>query len=243
MIMIIQLAVVIVVVSGVILFINRSLPGFSSPQQGMTVIRPPYDTWAIVEQGERVWAGGRDGLFALDKKSGDLLRLDMNENISLRYVSDLVLDEQGGLWVGHQDGLIRYSNGEWTTLTEDDGLLSGPVAALLVDRDGVLWVGGESSVARYDGTLWESFTAEDGLAHPSVNVIFLYKAGTLWFGSSSLTNGGLTSYDGTSWTAYSSSNGLAHSSVNDIIQDRNGALWVATGYGDVGGLSRLENDR
>ena len=201
---------------------------------GISVIRPPHDVMALAVQGDRVWAGGRDGLAAVDRKTGRLLPLPANTP-PMRYVRDVRLDGRGGLWVGHRDGLSRYAQGQWRTFTPADGLLTGPVTALWAARDGALWVGGEGGVSRYDGQAFKTLTPSDGPGVTPVDVIYQTRDGAMWFGSASPVRGGLCRFDGGTWQTFTSKNGLPHNSVNDLLEDRQGTLWVATGFGDRGG--------
>ncbi|MFW5927056.1 MAG: ligand-binding sensor domain-containing protein, partial [Wenzhouxiangella sp.] len=58
----------------------------------------------------------------------------------------LVEDEQGRVWAGTSDGLVRIEDGETTRFGPEDGLPSGPVFSLLSARDGDMFVGTESGL-------------------------------------------------------------------------------------------------
>jgi ligand-binding sensor domain-containing protein len=60
---------------------------------------------------------------------------------SLSYnVHALLLDANGGLWVGTDDGLGLYKDGQWASFTEEDGLPGLAVYALHQDGS-VIWAG------------------------------------------------------------------------------------------------------
>ncbi len=236
---------------GLFAFVIAAITGFfvltgsdspcECPPEGWKIIRPPNVVTALAEGKETIWAGGPDGVFAIDRYTGEPLPVDGKPSLS--YVNDLLVDRQGALWIAHRAGLTRYYAGVWKTFTETDGLLPGAVTALLEDRDGTLWVGTEKGVVRYNNESWQKFAVENGLGAVPVNVIYQDTDGVLWFGSSSINGGGVSSYNGIAWRTYTTRDGLAHNSINGIIQGQSGELWFATGFGDKGGASRLKEDQ
>ena len=127
---------------------------------GWQIIRPPHEVSAIAINGETVWAGGNDGLYAIDRQDGALLPLPSGAP-KLRHVRDLTVDRRGRLWIAHHRGVTIHAEGGWTHLSEIDGLLPGPATALLEDDLGNMWVGGENGVVCYDTR--ETFTRDNGL--------------------------------------------------------------------------------
>ena len=205
---------------------------------GWQIIRPPNEATALVEHGQTIWAGGRAGLWAVDRLSGEVLEMPAGSP-DFRRIRDLLVDEQQRLWIAHQDGLTRFDGTTWEQVRPAGEHLAGPVYALLLDQAGRLWVGGVQGATVYDGQEWLAYTTADGLSTPAVSFIFQDQDGLMWFGSDSAEEGGLSSFDGREWRGYTVADGLAHNSINMIIQDRQGALWFATGFGSQGGASRL----
>ncbi len=229
-----------VVLGLVALAILVQMARLSLPERppGSMVIRPPNDLSALAVQGEILWAGGAEGLFAVNRHTSVVSRPPEPAAL-FRYVKDLLVDRGGSLWVAHGSGLSHYANGEWKDFTEADGLLQGPSLSLWEDAAGALWVGREDGVVRLSEGSTVRYTVRDGLAAPGVDVIFQDRDGGMWFGSASPTQGGLPSYDGRVWRTFSTRDGLAHNSINAIIQDRSGALGFGAGFHDRGGASRL----
>lgn len=232
---------------GLAVLLGRSAPG-TPPPQGWRVLRPPGEVSALALQGDTVWTGGRDGLVAFDRRTAEVKPLPSGEP-GLRYVSDLLADRQGALWVAHQSGLARFDGSRWQALGPDDGLPAGPATAVYQERSGAIWVGVTDGVVRYDpeydpGARREParrrYTSRDGLGLATVDVIYQDRQGALWLGSASPNQGGLARFDGEGWRTYSTRDGLVHPSVNGILEDRQGVLWVATGFADLGGASYLK---
>lgn len=64
-------------------------------------------------------------------------------------VSSLAEDEDGTLWIGTDDGLLRLRGGQFTRLTERDGLPGTKVWEVKTAPRGRLWVRVDNSVAEY----------------------------------------------------------------------------------------------
>ncbi len=97
-------------------------------------------------------------------------------------VAAILQDRQGTLWFGTMgEGLIRYRNGGFSTLTKADGLLSNWIMALYEDADSTLWIGtnGEGLNRWKDGRL-VAIRAADGLWDNMALIILEDKAGNLW---------------------------------------------------------------
>jgi ligand-binding sensor domain-containing protein len=230
-------------VSGLAALLARSAPAAPLPA-GWQILRPPAEVAALALDGEVLWVGGRDGLLAVDRKTVSLAPLPAG-GPDIRYVSDLLVDGDGGLWIAHQAGLTRLRNGEWRTFGPAEGVPAGPTTSAFRDRAGALWVGVAEGVVRFEREPGEGertrYTARDGPGLATVDVIYQDSAGLLWLGSASPNSGGLASFDGQTWRAYSTRDGLAHPSINGIVQDRAGTLWVAIGFADLGGASFLRD--
>jgi ligand-binding sensor domain-containing protein len=204
---------------------------------GWKIIRPPNDVFALTVLDDAIWAGGKDGLTAIDRRTAQVRALPGNVP-NMQYVKDLLVDRAGTLWAGHIGGLTTYSHGTWQSQTQLEKLLPGSILSLMEDREGVVWVGGENGVVRYDGG-FKPLSIPDDLKLPSIDVLFQDRSGAVWLGCAPPVHGGLLRYQDGRWQSYGIQDGLAHNSVNDIVQDHEGALWFALGFADHGGASRL----
>jgi|GEM_PF-521779 len=227
------------VLISILIFLLRSS---SQPEQrilpeGWTIIRPPHEVSALTIRSDQVWAGGRDGLFLIDRRSGENLVLP-GETPRFSYIKDLLIARDGRVWIAHREGLTSYSNGVWTEHTQTEGLPRAPLTALLEDKTGTLWIGSEVGLTRWNQARFERVKGKEIDKLASVDEICQDSSGVLWFGSSSPTRGGLCRLDGSRWTYLSITDGLIHNTVNDIREDDTGAVWFATGYANRGGASR-----
>lgn len=210
--------------------------------EGWMIIRPPNEVCALALSGDDVWAGGKDGLFRIERDSGALRTLpDGKPTIS--YVTGLLQDARGCLWIAHLEGLTCLDGVQWNTWpVGTQGLRARPLS-LLENPDGALWVGTEDGLTRFRE---KSFTPVDVPADvglTTVDVLCRDRSGALWLGCASPTRGGLFRYDGETWRVFTNADGLLHHSVTAITQLQDGTLWVATGFANQGAASRWTGER
>ena len=143
------------------------------------------------------------------------------------WVSSVLQDREGQLWIGTTGGVTRYDGAHFTAFTTADGLVNNGVNCIQEDRQGRLWFGTRDGASRYDGRHFTTFTTADGLANNVVNCIQEDRQGHLWFG----TRDGASRYDGQGFTTFTTADGLANDVVNCIQEDRQGQVWLGTEEG------------
>ena len=163
-----------------------------------------------------------------------------------RYVSGLIVDQRGRIWVADNSGVSMYAEGRWQFWEEITNCDPPYHCPLCKDQSGNIWIGSELGVARYDGDKISTYLQDDepGINSPGfypVDVIYQDRRGVMWFGSSSPTRGGLSRFDGENWDMFSLQEGLIHPAVNDIFEDNTGTLWIATGFASRGGAMNYMN--
>jgi ligand-binding sensor domain-containing protein len=230
------LGIVLIAVIGIIAYLVWPRPELPA---GWQIIRPSQDVMALVVYEDNIWAGGRDGLVVIDRKSGEVIR-EVELEGPLDLVSSIALDPSGdGLWVGHLDGLSFLVGKTWRTYTVDDGLVNNEIHSLRFDLEGILWIGTESGVMQFDGRSFTSTPQGISVLRGPVSVIYLDGEGRLWFGNGLSSSGGLAMFDGDSWVEFSTEDGLVHPMVNTLLQDDKNALWIGTGFSNLGGVTIL----
>jgi ligand-binding sensor domain-containing protein len=205
---------------------------------GWSIIRPPHEVSALVVDGDIIWAGGRDGVWRVDK-SGEGIPVELECDVNLSYVRALVVDGNGVLWIGHSSGLSYFNHGDCSTYHAADGLPGGQVFALYLDKEQRLWVGTKDGAAFNADGDWYTFDQADGLLVDSVNVILQDRLGGMWFGSYVAPNGGLSVCWQGDCQHFSIQNGLPHNNITSLLEDQDGNVWVGTGFSDHGGAARL----
>lgn len=146
-------------------------------------------------------------------------------------------DAAGFLWIGTQDGLVRWDGYRFVRYRAAPGtahsLPDAFVQRLHVDAAGRLWVGTLSAgVARYRAASDDFMrvpVGPEGLAHPNVTAMADAPAGGLWVG----TDAGLSLLDADTGRLrrHISEFDGAGRRVLSLLADRRGVLWVGTDQG------------
>lgn len=159
-------------------------------------------------------------------------------------VTALLLDKQGFLWIGTQNGLIQYDGYQFRRFTRgQNGLEGGPIgnfiSALWQNADGKLWVGtGSDGLSIYDPAT-ERFShlqhepGRAGLPGNQITALTGDHAGQMWIG----TQQGLSLFvpGSEEVRTWRTADGLFDVRVRSLTLDKLGRLWV----GSAGGLQRF----
>lgn len=204
-----------------------------------------------------LWFGTTDGLNRYDGHSFEVFQPDPDDptSISDRWITALLSDRQGNVWIGTlRGGLNRYdqNTGKFIPYMNEpinsNSLAANHVTALLEDKDGYLWVGTNRGLDRFDSLTGEfkHFLSISGQPNslPGNFITTLYEDnhGVIWVGTN---NNGLSSINAVdfSFKTYThdeeNPNSLTSNSINSIIEDTQGYLWVGTPEG----ANRISPDR
>jgi len=151
-------------------------------------------------------------------------------------VSALLIDRDGGLWVGTDNqGLYRIYGDKVDRFGSSDGLSSDSVLGFYQDREGDLWVVTSKGIDRLHNLAVTSFSIREGLTAEDVHAVLAAHDGTLW-----IANGGALDY----WrngklSAIREGSGLPGHLPTSLFEDHTGRLWV----GINSGLDVYENGR
>lgn len=207
--------------------------------EGWHLIRPPHEVTVLAQQGDVIWAGGREGLFAVDRRSLARVEKPSLKAKDLRGVKAL-LAEGDVLWIGCRQGLYRCEQDRFELSAPSHQPDLGPVGAVRRTRDGALWVGVRGGAWRVVDGSWHWFGNAEGLSVPGVDVIYEDREGNLWFGSNDPEATALYRRRVNEGKFVDGGEGLTSHAVNDLMEDREGTLWIATGFGARGGAARFD---
>ncbi|WP_170305711.1 ligand-binding sensor domain-containing diguanylate cyclase [Pseudoduganella ginsengisoli] len=212
-------------------------------------------SWAVAFQGNVMWIGGLDGLWALQAgASGAAAPLLRHEDARLgdSRVTTLLALQNGGLWIGTRGGLVFLPSAEGslevvpTDMGSSDRLLPGFTSSLALDRQGRLWCStfgrGVQLLERTDADGRRRFRRIEtthGLPDNSVNAVLADHQGTMW----ASTDMGLARIDPNTLTVKA----LTEADGIHIIQYwTNSAALTAEGellFGGLTGLTVVRPDR
>jgi signal transduction histidine kinase/ligand-binding sensor domain-containing protein len=185
------------------------------PQNGINKILETRDGY--------LWVGTQAGLARFDGVSFTTFDHTNTPSLNRDFISDLVEDSQGTLWIATRNGGV---------VTFRDGLFS-PVSAveprgglvLAAAPDGSLWIGGYGGLKHFkNGVLIKTYTIADGLSGDPIRSLVVDKDQAVWIGSP----GGLNRLANGKMQSYSAKDGLPDSDVTGLHLVADGTLFVKT---------------
>jgi hypothetical protein len=224
---------------GLITFDKETNPG---------ILNNKIRTLFAVQKG--IWIGyfstdqnPSSGVSFYDRETKRLLNCSQVGITDGQNVNDIVVDHDGGVWVGmEKGGIARYNGSAWRVFKTEDGLPSDWIYGLFADDQNAIWAATFKGVARFDGNKWHTmYTVENGsLVNDRVHIITMDSAKNIWIGY--IENGVSVLHNDTGkWEHHSAgSGGLSGNKIRNILvqpDKKSGTdiVWVAT---FDGGLSR-----
>ncbi|WP_342115333.1 ligand-binding sensor domain-containing diguanylate cyclase [Pseudoduganella sp. OTU4001] len=141
---------------------------------------PSSDVRVLYQDRQGVlWAGTQSGVARLAGKQFEALRA---AGAPSGVVSSILQDRAGTLWLGTAgEGLVRYRDGVFKTMTAADGLLSNWIMSLYEDASGTLWIGSNGDgLNRLRGEHLGRIRPADGLWDGTCLSILEDRDGYLW---------------------------------------------------------------
>ncbi len=204
----------------------------------------------FIDKQDLIWCAASGnlspGLYCYDPKTGKTNYFSNNKkdtnSLSDNYVSAIVEDHLGNLWVGTiRGGICRFnrSSKNFTrypylvnngSITQNHGVLDdNTVLSICEDKNGTLWVGtnlgGLNKFDRPTGTFTSYFKQIPGFE--CVVCIYSHDKKGLWLGT---YFGGVFSFDFQTSLAkrYNEKNGLLYDGATGMVEDDHGNLWLST---------------
>ena len=191
---------------------------------------PGRETTIIADSSGHVfvWARGRDWLGQID----DTGRLDSVPLPPLagRTLIGVMVDDDGGLWVGAQSATLWHRTGAtWRAVDPPERSDYGPIMPLLRARDGTLWVTYRGWLYRRSGERWKRVIVpgRPGVAITATQVVE-DRTGSIWI---TANNAGVLRWHDGALDKYEVSDGLTGASGLSIHVNDVGVAWFTTGAG------------
>jgi len=132
----------------------------------------------------------RDGSLWIGTEGGGLVRYQSGkfraygaaDGLSDGFVRALYEDPGGTIWVGTDNGLLRFVNGRLVRIDATPAIPAVAVHAIAEDHLGGLWVGG-SRLLRLDGSSTREYRLEGGGSQNRVKSILETQDGSVWVGT------------------------------------------------------------
>jgi diguanylate cyclase (GGDEF)-like protein len=145
-------------------------------------------------------------------------------------VTSLAQDKTGFLWIGTQQGVLRYDGGRIVRFGRADGLPTLFIDQLEAGSDGAIWVGTNEGIARYNGTKFERITIPVPGARTDSNYQIVAPDHT--HGAYVATSLGLLWLDGTDparFKLWTRKDGLLSDAVEAVFVTPSGVLYFVCG--------------
>jgi len=141
-------------------------------------------------------------------------------------IYSMAQDQQGYLWLGTNEGLVRFDGIEFKVFPSADiaGLASGEMWSLYPARSGVLWLGtGNSGLIGLNNGVSTAYTERDGLPARNIRSIREDADGSLWIN----TLNGIGRISGGKLAACTSYRGRPVREF--LLQARDRSMWFRSG--------------
>ncbi|MEQ8523770.1 two-component regulator propeller domain-containing protein [Gracilimonas sp.] len=115
-------------------------------------------------------------------------RSSINEPLMDYYINDILVDDNGEIWIGTGQSMIKYNGGDLEILEPSSEYWQSYVNLIYKDSKGNIWMGTEGGVAKFNGKDFVFYTESEGLKGPSIYEIREDSRGNIWIG----TNKGLS---------------------------------------------------
>ncbi|MFY0686409.1 MAG: response regulator [Cyclobacteriaceae bacterium] len=192
--------------------------------------------WRIYEDSQHnIWLGTlQRGLDKYNTQTHQFTNYHQPEHLSVNYVTDIVEDHNGHIWIATGVGLTRHDPSQQSFkhyLASDNlssSLSNNSVIALLVDADNQLWVGTLDGLNLYQPATddFKVFRDSDGLASSLIMSMVDDDQGNLWISTSKGISRVKVENAQLSLLTFDQSDGLQSETFiqNATIRTRNGKL-------------------
>jgi PAS domain S-box-containing protein len=127
-----------------------------------------------------VWIGtGGDGLIRY--REGEIRYLRHADGLAHNYVTSLLEDDEGSLWIGTKDGLSQLSDVKFPIYSSAEGMVDGPCHDLCASGHGGIWTATTEGLSWFDGKTFTNFSLQIGLTNSYVKRVFEAKNGDVYF--------------------------------------------------------------
>jgi ligand-binding sensor domain-containing protein/signal transduction histidine kinase len=139
-------------------------------------------------------------------------------------VRALTQTRDGYLWLGTDNGLVRFDGLRFTAFGAADGINNGPITTLLQDHRGALWIGTtDGGLSRWENDRFTTFSTRDGLPANSITALVEDNSGHVWIG----TEAGLVLWENGHLSMSSATRQFKSARINALFKDQEGTLWTS----------------
>jgi signal transduction histidine kinase/ligand-binding sensor domain-containing protein len=180
-----------------------------------------------------VWAGTQGAGLITNNGAGEFVPVAVPQISSgLKLFYALYEDKDGAVWMGTQDGLVRFSGGQWSRIGAE--LYRSEVRCIGQTPDGAIWIGMRGGgVAQYKNGSFTQYRSPEGLTYEYISCLFADADGSVWIGT---PGAGLIRWKNGVISRVTSREGLPSDFICNIQPDNAGHLWI----GSYAGILRVD---
>ena len=174
----------------------------------------------------RILLGTRDtGLFQFDGRQISPGPAEFRD----RKINCLLVADDRELWIGTDNGLVRWNGKESVSIPLPPGLLHSQILALEKDRHSNIWIGTAEGLLKIDFDGRATFDDMQRRPPAAVSAIFADREGNVWTGSAN----GLERFRDSAFTTYSVLEGLPSDGNGPVYVDSENRTWFAPTEGGL----------
>ncbi len=145
--------------------VSRNLQPFKDNKGNMPFTEMPC--WSLVAKGDWIWAGSAKGLFKVNSRTRDVVKLPIHPVLEYG-INDIAMDGDSSCWISTAGGGLIYYNiysNYVKQYTNREGLSNNTVCGLLLDNNKDLWISTYAGLSYYrkETDQFTNFYAKDGL--------------------------------------------------------------------------------
>ncbi len=189
-----------------------ALHRFAKPNSAITAMAETTDG--------KIWLGTRDkGLFYLKDRQISAVPKRLDEG----KINCLLPLGGGQLWIGTDEGLVRWNGVELTRSDVNPSLRHAQILSMVRDRDSNIWLGTSRGLFRLNASGVSSVDESGAQTKSAVTALFEDREGNLWMG----TAAGIERLRDTPFVTYTVAKGLPSESNGPVYIDSEGRTWFA----------------
>jgi ligand-binding sensor domain-containing protein/signal transduction histidine kinase len=174
------------------------------------------------------FSSSRPGEAALDLASGvrafSFQSWQKEEGLTQRPARVLTQTRDGYIWIGTDEGLVRFDGLRFVPFGISDGMKGAPVTTLLQDHRGVLWIGtADNGLSYWQDDRFTTLTKRDGLPANSITALVEDNSGRVWIG----TDAGLATWQNGHLSLSNATAPIDGLRINALLKDQKGTIWAS----------------
>lgn len=149
---------------------------------------------------------------------------NVRDKLPSNAVFDIKQDHKGYMWIGTEDGLVKFDGYNFNTFTDEDGLIENFITKVLVDNNNAIYAGGYSGVINViEDNSVRTIQYNNIELEGEVLDLFLDKEGKIWCS----TINGLFYVENDTLFQVRNNEISIDENLYCHFEDRNGRLWVS----------------